>query len=31
MTVGDEIGVGSNTTSPVVDFFSRVFDAMSGT
>jgi para-nitrobenzyl esterase len=30
MAFGDEIGVGSNATSPVVDFFSRVFDAMRG-
>lgn len=30
MTFGDEIGVASNATTPVVDFFSRVFDAMRG-
>jgi para-nitrobenzyl esterase len=30
MRFGDEIGVGSNSTTPVVDFFSRVFDAMRG-
>lgn len=30
MAFGDVIGVGSNATSPAVDLFSRVFDAMRG-
>jgi carboxylesterase type B len=30
MVFGDQIGVSSNATTPVVDFFSRVFDVMRG-